>query len=164
MHSSVGTAWWSLQDTPPASSQGQARIEVATELVLVNVVARDKSGNLVRDLKKEDFTLFEDGKKQAITSFDFENVDVAAGPTEATVSGAADSGKGALLRTGKKAPASLDARDRRPLASGRFLTVEFEVVLQSFQVSQQFRPSLVALLSVLHQGAVDNSFQFGRSL
>src|SRR5215475_7251602 len=77
---------------PPASSQGQARIEVATELVQVNVVARDKSGNLVRDLKKEDFTLFEDGKKQAITSFDFENVDVAAGPTEATVSGAADSG------------------------------------------------------------------------
>src|SRR5215469_17749499 len=83
MHCSVGTAWWSLQDTPPASSQGQARIEVATELVLVNVVARDKSGNLVRDLKKEDFTLFEDGKKQQIASFDFEDVgqlEASAGP------------------------------------------------------------------------------------
>src|SRR5260370_15413720 len=53
----------------------EARIQVTTELVLVNVVAHDKKGNLVRDLKKGDFTLFEDGKKQEISTFDFENVD-----------------------------------------------------------------------------------------
>src|SRR6266853_6920695 len=101
-----------------AQQSGQAginepRIQVSSELVLVNVVAHDKKGNLVRDLKKGDFTLLEDGKKQDISTFDFENVDdlAAAGAAEATVSGAAE--QGALLRSGKKAPASLDARDRR---------------------------------------------------
>src|SRR5580700_5181876 len=69
----------------------EARIEVTTELVLVNVVAHDKKGNLVKDLKKEDFTLFEDGKKQQVSTFDFENVDelATAGAAETTVSGAA---------------------------------------------------------------------------
>src|SRR5215472_17778919 len=90
-----------------------SRISVTTELVLVNVVARDKKGNLIRDLKKEDFTVLEDGKRQVITTFDFENVDEAlgAGPAEATVSGSALEGN--LLRAPKKGPALLDARDRR---------------------------------------------------
>jgi len=51
------------QQSPPAPAS-QSRIRVITELVLVNVVARDKKGNLVRDLKKEDFTLLEDGLKK----------------------------------------------------------------------------------------------------
>ena len=46
-----------------------------TELVLVNVTARDKSGNLIRDLKPEDFQIKEDGKPQQISSFDIENTD-----------------------------------------------------------------------------------------
>src|SRR5215475_13217847 len=96
---------------PTSANPGQIR--VTTELVLVNVVGRDKKGNLVRDLKKEDFTLLEDGKKQEISTFDFENVDqpLTAGAAETTVSGAA--GEGTLLRAGKKAAPSLDARDRR---------------------------------------------------
>ena len=101
------------QQSPETPAQSTGRIRVTTELVLVNVVARDKKGNLVRDLKKEDFTLLEDGKKQEISSFDFESVDqpLTAGAAEATVSGAA--GTGALLKSPKKGPASLDARDRR---------------------------------------------------
>ena len=85
--------------SPAPASQG--RIRVTTELVLDNVVAHDKKGNLVRDLKKEDFTLLEDGKKQEITTFDFENVDqpLTAGAAEATVTGAA--AEGSLLRAGK---------------------------------------------------------------
>src|SRR5437667_11169543 len=114
----VGAAGLLLQAAAPAAAQqtGQteSRIQVTSELVLVNLVAHDKKGNLVRDLKKGDFTLFEDGKKQEISTFDFENVDeLAAGRPEATVSGAAE--QGTLLRSGKKTPASLDARDRRLL-------------------------------------------------
>ncbi len=101
------------QQSPQAPAASTGRIRVTTELVLVNVVARDKKGNLVRDLKKEDFTLLEDGKQQEISSFDFESVDqqLTAGASEATVSGAA--GTGTLLKSPKKGPASLDARDRR---------------------------------------------------
>jgi len=92
--------------------QPQYRVRVTSELVLVNVVVRDKKGNLITDLKKDDFTLLEDGKRQAISTFDFENVDElkTAGVAEATVSGAAPDG--ALLRSNEQ-PASLNARDRR---------------------------------------------------
>ncbi len=44
------------------------------ELVLVNVSVRDRDGNLVRDLKPEDFTILEDGKPQKVSSFDIENM------------------------------------------------------------------------------------------
>jgi VWFA-related protein len=46
-----------------------------TELVLVNVTVRDKSGNLVRNLKPGDFTILEDNKPQKVISFDIENTD-----------------------------------------------------------------------------------------
>src|SRR5882762_4948833 len=98
-----------------AQHMGEAEscIQVADGLVLVNVVPHDKKGNLVRDLKKGDFTLFEDGKKQEISTFDFENVDelTTAGAAEATVSGV--TGAGTLLRSEKQAAPSLDPRDRR---------------------------------------------------
>src|SRR5882672_8736603 len=93
--------------------QPQYRVRVTSELVLVNVVVRDKKGGLVTDLKKDDFTLLEDGKRQAISTFDFENVDElkTPGAAKATVSGAAPD-SGSLLRSNEQ-PASLNARDRR---------------------------------------------------
>jgi VWFA-related protein len=96
---------------PQAPAVSGARLKVSTEIVLVNVVARDKRGNPIRDLKKEDFTVYEDGRKQDIASFDFEKVDemVMAGAAGQTVTGAA--GGGGLLNT--KQQKSLDARDRR---------------------------------------------------
>ena len=50
-------------------------LRTETELVLVNVSVRDSNGNFVRDLKKEDFMLLEDGKPQEIVSIDTENSD-----------------------------------------------------------------------------------------
>ncbi|MGC2767510.1 MAG: VWA domain-containing protein [Candidatus Acidiferrum sp.] len=103
---------------PPAPAAEQVPngpvLKVSTEIVLVNVVAHDKHGNLIKDLKKEDFTLYEDGKKQELASFDFEKVDemVMAGAAGTTVTGTADKNDaGGLLN--KKAQKSLDARDRR---------------------------------------------------
>src|SRR6516162_9825280 len=68
------------QQTQPAPSptpraQDSYKFKVESELVLVNVVARDKQGKLVTDLKRDDFTLLEDGKPQKLSSFDFENLD-----------------------------------------------------------------------------------------
>jgi VWFA-related protein len=96
---------------PSTAAQPQYRVRVTSELVLINVVARDKKGNLIRGLKKEDFTVTEDGKRQEISTFDFENVDElpTAGPGEETVTGTAVTG--GLLHS-SSAPA-LDARDRR---------------------------------------------------
>jgi len=103
------------QQQPPAPPQPPGHggvLHVSTEIVLVNVVARDKHGNLIRDLKKEDFTVYEDGKKQDLTSFDFEKVDemVMAGAAGTTVTGTAGAPSGLL---NSKVQKSLNARDRR---------------------------------------------------
>src|SRR5712675_1518171 len=55
--------------------QPQYCVRVTSELVLVNVVVRDKRANLITDLKKDDFTLLEDGKRQAISTFEQGEVD-----------------------------------------------------------------------------------------
>jgi VWFA-related protein len=162
-----------FQATAPTMAQqgGQAgtvaRIEVTTELVLVNVVARDKNGNLVRDLKKGDFTLLEDGKKQEISTFDFENVDelATAGLAEATVTGAAGQGPGTLLRSPKKAPPSLDARDRRlMLLFFDFSAMDPEQIDRSVDAAKKFvetkmQPAdLMALISLATNMRVDLDF------
>jgi len=57
------------------SQQSDYVFHAESDLVLVNVTVRDKSGKFVPGLKPEDFTIFEDYKPQKIVSFDVENVD-----------------------------------------------------------------------------------------
>src|ERR1700722_571753 len=140
----------------------QAPIRVSTELVLVNVVARDKKGNPVRDLKQGDFTLYEDGKKQQISTFDFEDVDQLPMTAGATVSGAAP---GTLLRSTKKAPPTLDARDRRLIVLFfDFSAMEPEQIRRSVDavkkfVSTKMQPAdLIALVSLATNMHVDCDF------
>ena len=149
----------------PQTPGSPSRIRVTTELVLVNVVARDKKGNLIRDLKKEDFTLLEDGKKQDISNFDFEDVDqpATAGAPEATVSGTA--AQGSLLRAGKKSAASLDARDRRlMLFFFDFSAMDPEQIDRAVDAAKDFvstkmQPAdLVALVSLATNMRVDLDF------
>ncbi len=65
-------------------------LKANADLVLTNVVARDaKTGEIVKGLKQSDFKIFENGKEQAIDTFDFESVDMATPLNEATVSGLA---------------------------------------------------------------------------
>ncbi|SPE20838.1 VWFA-related domain-containing protein [Candidatus Sulfotelmatomonas gaucii] len=73
-----------------STPQGGFVLKANAELVLTNVVARDaKTGELVKGLKQSDFKIYENGKEQAIDTFDFESVDMAAPLQEATVSGLA---------------------------------------------------------------------------
>jgi VWFA-related protein len=85
------------QSSPAQNPQqpGSFVMKVNAELVLTNVVARDKkTGELVRGLKQGDFTVYENGKQQQISTFDFQSVDMAAPLNEATVSGLAAGGTG----------------------------------------------------------------------
>ena len=157
-----------LQTAAPVAAQqtgqSESRIQVTSELVLVNVVAHDKKGNLVRDLKKTDFTLLEDGKKQEISTFDFENVDemATAGAAEATVSGMVG---GTVLRAGKQASPSLDARDRRMiLLFFDFSAMEPEQIDRSVEAAKKFVSTkmlpadLMALVSLATNMHVDLDF------
>src|SRR5262245_52895581 len=74
-----------LLSSAPAQQQGDYTFKVTSELVLVNVTVRDKSGNFVQGLKPEDFTILEDNKPQKVVSFDIENVDAVANQSVAQV-------------------------------------------------------------------------------
>jgi len=153
------------QEAPQQPTQAPGRIRVTSELVLVNVVVRDKNGDLVRGLKKEDFTVYEDGKQQEIRSFDFENVDelALAGKSEATVTGSA--AEGGLLRAGPTQAAPLDARDRRlMLLFFDFTGMDPEQIERSVNAANKFVEShlqpadLVALVSLATSLRVDLDF------
>jgi VWFA-related protein len=76
------------QTQPASDVQSAYTLRVNSDLILTNVVVRDrKTGELVRGLKASDFQILENGKPQTIISFDFESVDQAAPLNEATVSG-----------------------------------------------------------------------------
>ena len=57
------------QDPKQDPKPDEATIRIETELVQIEVTVTDKSGKLVRDLKREDFELREDGKPQDISHF-----------------------------------------------------------------------------------------------
>jgi VWFA-related protein len=150
------------QETKNPAPQ-ETRIRVNTEIVLINVVARDKSGNPIRDLKQDDFTVFEDGKKQILASFDFENVDelAIAGRADTTVTGTAAS----AAANPAKAIKSLDARDRRlMLLFFDFSAMEPDDIDRAVNAAKQYveknmQPAdLVALVSLATSLRMDVDF------
>lgn len=151
------------QQTPPPPQEGGYRIKVTAELVLVNVVVRNKKGNLIHGLKREDFTLLEDGRKQDISTFDVENVDdfAVAGSADATVSGAAaDAG---VLKPG--AATAVSARDRRLLLFFfDFSAMDPEQIDRSIAAAQKFvqtkmqAADMVALASLATNVRIDLDF------
>jgi VWFA-related protein len=155
------------QDAATQAKPPQYRVRVTSELVLVNVVVRDKKGNLVRGLKKEDFTVTEDGKRQEISTFDFENVDelATAGPAEATITGAASTN--GLLHSSNT---QLDARDRRLiLLFFDFSGMDPEQIERGVDsakkfVSEKMMPAdLIALVSLSTNMRVDLDFTADKS-
>jgi VWFA-related protein len=57
------------QKSQEQKKQDEPLLRIETELVQIDVVVTDKDGKLARDLKREDFELFDDGRKQQITHF-----------------------------------------------------------------------------------------------
>jgi VWFA-related protein len=51
------------------------KFESSANLVIIDASVRDKSGKVIPDLKKSDFTIFEDGKLQTISVFDFQRLE-----------------------------------------------------------------------------------------
>jgi len=59
----------------PTETEPQDIIKIDTDLVPVDVTVTDPKGRLVRNLKKEDFKLFEDGVEQPISSLNVEKIE-----------------------------------------------------------------------------------------
>jgi VWFA-related protein len=87
-------------------------LKVQTDLVLTDVVVRDRrTGAPVRGLKREDFSVFENGKPQQVASFDAQDVDQAVRlPGTATVTGRAGAAATLGASAQKQAAALRDHR------------------------------------------------------
>ena len=69
-----GIAGASLQDP---QKQPEAKIRVNVNLVLVEATVKDRAGHVMKDLKKEDFVLDEDGAPQEIAHFSRDQLPLA---------------------------------------------------------------------------------------
>src|SRR5688572_24015351 len=83
-----------MGQTTPAAAQDDV-VRITTNLVQVDAVVT-KDGKHVRDLKAEDFEIYEDGRKQTITSFafisNFPNAARPVSPTAANTAGVPPAG------------------------------------------------------------------------
>ena len=80
----VAAATLVAQQAP--APQRPAVFRAGANLVRVDVVVRDRAGEVVRGLTAADFVVAEDGKAQPITSFDFQEITTEALPPLASVS------------------------------------------------------------------------------
>jgi VWFA-related protein len=68
-----------LPPSPPASTQSsklsQSPLRVTSDLVRIDVEVTDKSGKPIRGLHAEQFTVTDDGKPQAISSFSYADIE-----------------------------------------------------------------------------------------
>lgn len=57
--------------TPKPAADDDDVVKISTTLIQLDVTVTDRKGNVVTDLKPEDFEIFENGEKQEISNFSF---------------------------------------------------------------------------------------------
>ena len=150
--------------TAQKNAQGSFTLKVNANIVLTNVVVRDKkTGAVVKGLKESDFSIVEDKKPQKIASFDYQNVDEAAVLAEKnTVAGKA-SVADLLEHNFAASPEAL--RDHRlivvffDLSSMQDEDIDRAVDAANDYVNKQMQPAdLVALVSMSTGLSMDQDF------
>jgi VWFA-related protein len=75
----------------PPPPQRTPTFSVESAMVVVDVTVRDRKGNLVENLKREDFKVYEDNALQSIVTFSAEKVAIGPGATtQATIPSSTD--------------------------------------------------------------------------
>jgi VWFA-related protein len=154
---------------PPSSGDTTVTFKVNSDLVLTNVVVRDKkTGEIVKGLTEKDFSITEDGKPQHIVSFDFESVDQAAPLDEATINASAPNGVfGAKTGTATQ----------EQLRNHRLIVMFFDITSMQPEdieraqeaardyINKQMHPAdLVAVISLDNTLSLDQDFTANRQL
>jgi VWFA-related protein len=148
------------------SSEGSFTLKVNADLVLTNVVVRDKkTGEVIQGLKQRDFTVLENGKPQKVTSFDFQNVDeIAALNEKGTAMGSAGAIESSVLT--KNGVVNEDA-----LRNHRLIVIFFDLISmqpedlqRAVEAAKQYvntkmgPADLVALVSLATAVTLDQDF------
>jgi VWFA-related protein len=113
-----------LPDEPPVSLQQDASVTLkhTTRLVDVGIVAYDKKGQPVKDLKQDDFEIYDNGRKQEVRFFsqigrDAQAAAAAPNPAESVFSNrTADAAAGVLATSASEAGATILLIDESHIA------------------------------------------------
>ena len=69
-----------MEQPQSETRQKTPTFSVEASMVVVDVTVRDRKGNLIDDLKREDFVIYEDNDMQEIVTFSAENVAIGPPP------------------------------------------------------------------------------------
>ena len=123
----------SLVAQQPAPTPATPIFRSGLNLVLVDVVVRDKSGAVVRGLTADDFELVEDGVRQKIVTIAYEEIKPGAAPIEnaSALAGASLDNRPAVAVGGATPAATAPAASSHPLTSDetaghRLVTLVFD--------------------------------------
>ena len=158
------------QSQPSQSgTQTAYTLKVDSDLVLTNVVVRDKkTGEVVRGLTAADFQVQENGKPQKIISFDFQSVDQAAPLNEATINGKAPN---TIMGSMNRSATSTELRNHRLIVMFFDITSMQPEDLERAQdaarnyINRQMHPAdLVAVVSLDQSLSLDRDFTANKQL
>ena len=121
-----------------AFAQG-VKFQSTTQLVVVNVAAKTKSGEPIENLKASDFTVTEDGKPQQIRVFEYQRLESEALPAPSLETREAKSAPAVATaaRIAPSSPGEVRYKDRRLMV--------FFFDLAGMSVSEQLRAQQAAL-------------------
>jgi VWFA-related protein len=135
------------QQSAPTAPRGGVKFQTTSQLVVVNVAAKDKNGNSIEGLTAADFTVTEDGKTQQVKVFEFQRLEDRTLPEpqlakrETAVAAATDAGPAVkpvvAARIAPSRTGEVKYKDRR------LLVLFFD--LSSMPVADQFRAQQSAL-------------------
>jgi VWFA-related protein len=122
-----------------AQTQSGETFKTGVTVIQVPVVVRDRDGRVVSNLGKDDFQLFDNGKRQEITSFSVENPGSQIAPDRSLPDG--------------KAPAAQSAGGMRIEIPARFITYFFDDVnIRDFGDLKRIRDAAARQLGTLQPG------------
>ena len=126
-----------LAALPLVPQNAPATFKSNTNLVIVNVTVRDKSGKPIEDLKKGDFQLLEDGKPQTISVFELQRLESAVlPPIEKTLV------QRPATPSVQKQPESSEPATAERLRDHRLIAILFD--MSSMQPAEQLRAQAAA--------------------
>ena len=153
-----------------SSQQSDYTLHSESDVVLVNVTVRDKSGKFIPGLKPENFTILEDSKPQKIVSFDVENVDAVPALNVAQAKALSDAGTGATSPAATAQVAS-QFKDRRLIVLFFDLSamepdeIDHAVASAEHYLDAQMAPAdLVSIVSLGSSLLVNQDFTTDRTL
>lgn len=153
------------------ATESSFTLRVNSDIVLTDVVVRDKTGRVVTGLRQSDFGVWENGKPQHILSLDFENVDNLARQEEMVSGHATANAPQVQLFSNNRQVNDAVLRNRRlivmmfDLSSMQVEDLDRAVSAARNYVQKQMQPAdLVALVSLGTSLSLDQDFTADKSL